>query len=375
MAWIRRLVEIAMDAEIKISPMLPGCHRSLNIASQPNTPKSTSVPNVGDFGKLEPAETSSKERTMNLNLSSLCTRGLCIVAIALLSLPVAFAQEEKVADSVELETIELWPDGLPAGATALTEKQIEEAKSKTTSERIFYVENPILTVYEPSAEKKNGTAVVICPGGGYMMLAYQHEGIELAEWFNSQGVTAFILKYRVPRRGKDFHREPTQDVQRAIRMVRSKADEYKIDSDRIGVLGFSAGGHLTVMAGTQYETKSYEPTDEADKLSCRPNFICPIYAAYLANGYKDNVVELGDLVTVTKETPPTFMAVTWDDTMRGAQSALLFARLKEHGVAAEIHAWQKGGHGYGIRKHGNACDNWADDLKVWLDLNGFLSEK
>ena len=143
------------------------------------------------------------------------------------------------------------------------------------------------------------------------------------------------------------------------------------------MLGFSAGGHLTIMAGTQYETKSYEPVDEADKLSCRPNFICPIYAAYLGNGYKDDVVELGDLVNVTKETPPTFMAVTSDDNMRGAQSALLFARLLKHGVPAEIHSWQKGGHGYGLHKLGNACDGWEDDLKVWLNLNGFLkhSEK
>lgn len=373
MAWIRRLVEFRVDAES--NPMLAGCHRSLNAASQPNAPKFANAPNVGNFGKLKISEYVSKERPMNLIISKLCARWVCIIAIALLSHSVTVAQQEKVADPVELETIELWPNGLPAGATALPEKQIKEAKAKTTDERIFYVETPILTVYKPPAEKKNGTAVVICPGGGYMMLAYQHEGIELAEWFNSQGVTAFILKYRVPRRGDDFHREPTQDVQRAIRIVRSKADEYKINSDRIGVLGFSAGGHLTVMAGTQYETKSYESTDAADKLSCRPNFICPIYAAYLANGYKDNVVELGDLVTVTKETPPTFMAVTWDDTMRGAQSALLFARLKEHGVAAEIHAWQKGGHGYGIRKNGNACDDWADDLKVWLDLNGFLKKK
>ena len=116
-------------------------------------------------------------------------------------------------------------------------------------------------------------------------------------------------------------------------------------------------------------------SDEADKLSCRPNFICPIYAAYLGNGYNDKVVELGDLVNVTKETPPTFMAVTADDNMRGAQSALLFARLLKFGVSAELHVWQKGGHGYGLYKKGNACDGWEDDLKVWLDLNGFLDKK
>ncbi len=292
----------------------------------------------------------------------------CVVS----AVAVASPQEEA---AVKNEVITVWPNGLPADAKLMEQKEIDAAKAKTTDEAIFYVDTPVLTVYEPPAEKKNGAAVVVCPGGGYMMLAYQHEGVELAEWFNSIGVTVFLLKYRVPRRNKDnYHWEPMQDVQRSIRIVRSKAEQYKIDSDRIGVLGFSAGGHLTVMAGTQYETNSYEAVDEADKLSCRPNFICPIYAAYLGNGYKDNVVELGDLINVTKDTPPTFLAVTSDDVMRGAQSGLLYARLLQHGVKAEIHAWQKGGHGYGLRKNGNACDGWEDNLKVWLDVNGFLTK-
>ena len=285
------------------------------------------------------------------------------------------SDQTQAQEKTELQTIKVWPESLPSDAKPLSEEQIEKAKSKTTEERIFYVDTPMLTVYEPPAEKKNGTAVVICPGGGYMMLAYKHEGIDLAKWFNEQGITAFLLKYRVPRRQDQIHWEPMQDVQRAIRIVRSKANEYEIDSDRIGVLGFSAGGHLTVMAGTQYETQSYEAVDAADELSCRPNFICPIYAAYLGNNYKDDVVELGDLVNVTKDTPPTFMAVTADDNMRGAQAALLFARLCRFGVKAEVHVWQKGGHGYGLYKKGNACDGWEEDLKTWLDVNGFLKKK
>jgi acetyl esterase/lipase len=304
-----------------------------------------------------------------------CGSGWAVAMLLLVIATSAFGQEGATEAKVERATIALWPSGLPSDASPLTEEAISAAKAKTTDERIFHVDSPMLTVYEPPADKKNGTAVVICPGGGYMMLAYKHEGIDLAEWFNKQGVTAFLLKYRVPRRQKQIHWEPMQDVQRAIRIVRSKADEYKIDSDRIGVLGFSAGGHLTVMAGTQYETKSYEPIDKADELSCRPNFICPIYAAYLGNDYKDDVVELGNLVKVTKETPPTFMAVTADDNMRGAQAALLFARLCKFGVNAEVHVWQKGGHGYGLYKRGNACDGWEEDLKTWLDVNGFLKEE
>jgi acetyl esterase/lipase len=287
----------------------------------------------------------------------------------------AVASPQETETKKPQEVITVWPNGLPEDAKPVARETIDAAKEKTTDERIFYVETPTLTVYEPPADRKNGTAVVVCPGGGYNMLAYQHEGVELAEWFNSIGVTAFVLKYRVPRRDPNrIHWEPMQDVQRAIRIVRSKAEGYEIDPNRIGVLGFSAGGHLTVMAGTQFETQSYPEVDEADKLSCRPNFICPIYAAYMADGYKDDVVELGELINITKDTPPTFMAVTWDDTMRGAQSALLFAKLKEFGVPAELHAWQKGGHGYGIREQGNATDGWQNDLRVWLALNGWVKE-
>ena len=294
----------------------------------------------------------------------------------LFAVPILFscinADAQTTADKIQI--LKLWPSGIPADATPLSPEAIDAAKQRTTKDRIFFVNSPELSVFEP-AEKRNGTAVVVCPGGGYNMLAHQHEGVELAEWFNSIGVTAFVLKYRVPRRNaKRIHWEPMQDVQRAMRIVRSKANEFKIDPERIGVLGFSAGGHLTVMAGTQFETDSYPAVDEADELSCRPNFICPIYAAYLADGYKDNVVELGNLVKVTEKTPPTFLAVTWDDTMRGAQSALLFAELKKKGVPAELHIWQKGGHGYGIRKRGNASDGWEDDLKIWLKLNGMLPE-
>ena len=169
-----------------------------------------------------------------------------------------------------------------------------------------------------------------------------------------------------------------QDVQRAIRLVRHEArgsNQYNVDPERIGVLGFSAGGHLTVMAGVQYDTQCYDPVDEADQQSARPDFICPIYAAYLADGYRDNVAELGSLVTVTKQTPPTFMAVTWDDTFRGAQSALLLARLREFDVPAELHCYTKGGHGYGIRPSENPVSTWGDRLREWMQSSGLLNNE
>ena len=281
--------------------------------------------------------------------------------------------------SQDNQEIKIWPNGLPAGAVQLDADKIkklrEEEKADPRGHKL-YVDTPTLTIYPAPTETANGCGVIICPGGGYNVLAWQHEGVELAEWFNSIGVSAFILKYRVPRRIPDkIHWEPMQDVQRAMRLVRHDADKYKIDSERIGVLGFSAGGHLTVMSGLQYDTKCYEPIDEADQVSARPNFICPIYAAYLADGYKDNKAELGSLITVTENSPPAFMAVTWDDKFRGAQSALLFARLKEHGVPAEFHGYAKGGHGYGIRKSDNPVSKWHHQLEAWLQSSGFLTKK
>ena len=276
------------------------------------------------------------------------------------------------ADPAELE---IWPGKLPAGSVELAPDVIAKLNSERTEARIRFVDRATLTVYPAPKKSANGCAVIICPGGGYNILAWPKEGLEVAEWFNSIGVTAFVLKYRVPRRIPDrIHWEPMQDVQRAIRFVRHRAEQWNIDPARIGTLGFSAGGHLTVMSGVQYKTKCYDRVDEADDLSCRPDFMCPIYAAYLGDQYSDRVAELGPLVTVTKDTPPTFMAVTWDDAMRGAQSALLFARLRENGVPAELHAYAKGGHGYGMRPSENPVSKWNDQLQAWLQASGFLGK-
>ena len=274
----------------------------------------------------------------------------------------------------EREEIQIWPGELPAGSVVLDEGRIAKLKSELTEERIKLVERATLTVYPAPPETANGCAVVICPGGGYNILAWPKEGLEVAEWFNSIGVTAFVLKYRVPRRIPDkIHWEPMQDLQRAIRVVRRDAKKWKVDPGRIGTLGFSAGGHLSVMSGVQFNTKCYDRVDDADDMSCRPDFICPIYAAYLGDEYDDKkAAQLGSLVTVTKQTPPTFMAVTWDDAMRGAQSALLFARLREHGVPAELHAYTKGGHGYGMRPSENPVSTWNRHLHAWLETSGFL---
>ena len=240
--------------------------------------------------------------------------------------------------------------------------------------RIAYVDNPTLTVYRASEEKANGTGVIICPGGGYNILAWTHEGTEIAEWFNSIGVSAFILKYRVPRRDPETpHSLPLQDAQRAIRIVRSNAKKLNIDPNRIGVLGFSAGGHLTVMSGVHYNKKTYPKVDASDDFSARPDFLIPIYPAYLGN--RVNKDKLSELINVNKNTPPTFIAITHDDSDRSYYSALLYAALKKNNVVGELHIYSKGGHGYGMRKSNNPVHTWPDRCLDWLGSMGYLEKK
>ena len=269
----------------------------------------------------------------------------------------------------------LWPDGLPAGAKSIDATRVEELKSQLTEERIYYVDTPSITVYKAPKDTGNGCGVVVCPGGGYNILAWPKEGLEVAEWFNSIGVTAVVLKYRVPRRDPAApHVEPLQDAQRALRLVRNHAKDWGIDPGRVGILGFSAGGHLTAMTGMHWRKPSYDRVDEADDLSCRPDFMCPIYAAYLGPDYNDRVAELGPLVSVDARTPPAFMAVTADDSYRGAQAALFFVELKKAKVSAELHIYSKGGHGYGIRPSEKPISTWHHRLGDWLKLQGLLEE-
>ncbi len=303
-------------------------------------------------------------------------RFCCIfLTVVLMTNQLCVGQEKDVTDTNH-PVIQLWPEGLPEGAKPVDAGAIEKLREqeKADPEHIRYVESPTMSVYRATAESATGTAVIIFPGGGYNVLAWPKEGTEVAEWFNSIGVTAFVLKYRVPRRDPDSpQREPLQDAQRAISLVRHDAKEYGIDPNRIGLLGFSAGGHLTVAAAVETE-RTYAAVDAADKVDLRPNFICPIYSAYLGNHLRDNVAELGDWIKVKPEFPQTFLAVTWDDTMRGAQSALLFARLKEHNVPAELHVWSKGGHGYGLRPGDDAVRQWPTHLEAWLRSSGLLDK-
>ena len=270
--------------------------------------------------------------------------------------------------------MKLWPREVPGDAAFKAPAPNLKAtppKSDGTM-RVALVTEPTLTLFRAPSEKANGAAVVICPGGGYNILAWNKEGTEVAEWLNSIGVTAGVLKYRVPRRDKDTpHAAPLQDAQRGIRMMRQHASEWGIDVKRVGILGFSAGGHLTVMAGTQWDETTYPKQDAADELSCRPDFLIPIYPAYL--GDEKTAGPLSPLVRVTKETPPTFCAVTHDDVLRGANAALFYIELKKAGVPAELHVFTKGGHGYGLRASENPVSRWPQLCGDWLKAMGLLA--
>jgi acetyl esterase/lipase len=276
----------------------------------------------------------------------------------------------------ETPVVALWPTGLPKDAVVLSPERIAAQKAKETGDYIHYVSEPSVTVYPADPKIANGCCVIVCPGGGYNFLSWPKEGIEVAEWLNSIGVTAAVLKYRVPRRNPERPElEPLQDAQRAIRMFRKDAIRWNVDPDRIGILGFSAGGHLALVAGTHFEEQIYDRVDSMDDFSARPDFLVPIYAAYLGPDYKDNVASLGSLVKITEETPPTFMAVTLDDRHRGVQAALLMAEYKDAGVSAEAHIYASGGHGYGLRPSDDPVSTWNLRLEEWMRASGLLTKR
>lgn len=267
--------------------------------------------------------------------------------------------------------IKLWPKGAPGETGGIGPEQVAPPRGEQSVMRVTNVTEPLITLYRPPGGKNTGTAVVICPGGGYNILAYDKEGTEVAEWLNSAGVTGVVLKYRVPRRkGDEFPRLPLQDAQRAIRLVRRHAAEWGIDPARIGILGFSAGGHLAVMAATHWDEPAYERVDEADDLSCRPDFMIPVYAAYLTT--EADPWTLSPKVKITPRTPPAFLVVTYDDKNRGSDAALLLSALKRAGVPAEAHIFLRGGHGYGLRPSANPVSQWPRLCEQWMRAMGLI---
>ena len=261
--------------------------------------------------------------------------------------------------------IQLFPKGAPGEQTKLIEKALPEGGKVGGASvlRLSGVSDPTITIYPASDEVATGAAMVVCPGGGYEILAYDLEGDEICQWLNEIGVTAVLLKYRVPRRtGLEKHTAPLQDVQRAISLVRSKAEELNLDPQRIGVMGFSAGAHLAAMASTSYDKRTYPEVDAADKVSCKPDFCLLVYPAYLDGPNFSIALEL----KVTAQTPPTMLVQTEDDKSYINSSLFYYYALKEAGVPATMHLYSKGGHGYGLRDTGNAVNEWPYRAEEWF---------
>lgn len=283
------------------------------------------------------------------------------------------------AIAAEQQVINLWP-GKPPGETKELPPEVDTTKPTDNLiagrrlMRIGNVSTPSLTVYPAPADKATGTSIIICPGGGHHILAWDLEGTEVAEWLNSIGVTAFVLKYRVPSRAlakeEPRWRAAVQDAQRAMSLVRSRAKEFAINPERIGIMGFSAGGETALLAAL-FEERTYEHRDAAEEVSQRPAFAGLIYAAGAVN---NETKAKQPYVKVSTNTPPMFIAHTFDDFVSVENPLLLFRELKQAGVSAELHIYSEGGHGYGLRETRQPITTWHHRMADWLRVQGWLKK-
>jgi len=278
-----------------------------------------------------------------------------------------------------LEPILLWKGAAPGDTGDIGEEKDTtpddpNVKPEARIIRLTNVTRPTITVYHPPKDKDTGAAVVVCPGGGYSILAYDLEGSEVCKWLNTIGVTGVLLKYRVPsRKGLPPYTTALQDGQRAIGIVRHRAKEWGIDPARIGVLGFSAGGHLSAAVSTNYDSRTYPAVDDSDKESSRPDFTLLIYPAYLIS--ESDPTQLAHDIKVTEHTPHTFIVQTEDDTQLIRNSFTYGWALRDAKVPMEMHIYPTGGHGYGLRPSANSVSHWPQLAEVWMKSQGFLKAK
>jgi acetyl esterase/lipase len=298
--------------------------------------------------------------------------GRVLLSVSAIAIARAASAQDYLAPVNNPTTELLWPDGAP-GALGT-----EDA------------DKPALTVYLPSQPQDTGTGIVVCPGGGYHHLAMDHEGHQVARWLTSRGIAAFIVKYRL---GPKYHHPAMlQDVLRAIRVVRSRATEFRVRPDRIGVMGFSAGGHLASSAATLFDRPEGHPPDGLGTVSSRPDFAILAYPvitmgqAVTNKGSEENLLgehpsqELLDALStekqVTSKTPPTFLFHTdADEGVPAENSVWFYLALRKAGVPAELHVYQKGEHGVGLAPADPVLSTWTDRLLAWLHASGFLDSK
>jgi acetyl esterase/lipase len=256
------------------------------------------------------------------------------------------------------DTVYLWPDKVP-GENEAKHMPVQTDNIKGNVVRLTNVTNPALVVFEPAKQNNSGIGIIVCPGGGYNILAIDLEGYEIAEWLNKLGYTAFVLQYRVPNKQDGA----LNDIQRAIRIIRSNSVKYNLNAEKIGVLGFSAGGSLCARAATRFLTDTYEKTDGIDTLSSRPNFAMLIYPAYLDKGENRSITPE---LLITKKTPSFFIFGTADDQY-GNSALVITTALRDNKIPVELHFLAQGGHGYGKRAGNIAAETWPILAKKWLE--------
>lgn len=246
----------------------------------------------------------------------------------------------------------IWPDKRPAEVT-LEKGKMKQEMGDDGILRIQQMPVPTLQKF-PVVKSPKGKVVIICPGGGYQILAVNHEGTEIAQWLNALGYTAYVLRYRVP----DNREGALQDVQRAIRIARAENP-----GKQVGVMGFSAGASLTARAATRFQSPSYTATDETDTQSARPDFAALIYPAYMDEGEHHT---LTPELTITEQTPPFFVFQTADDPY-GNSALVISQALRNHKIPVQLHIYEKGGHGYGLRANlAEAASKWPKLMEEWL---------
>jgi acetyl esterase/lipase len=277
------------------------------------------------------------------------------------------------AQGADPQVVKLWPGKAPGETKELPPEGLQKPKdAKDITKRLENVSEPTITIYPAAKDKATGTAVVVAPGGGYNILAIEHEGTQVCEWLQSLGVTAVLLKYRVPRRAMQSpdNLAMIQDAQRAVTLVRGMHKELGIDPKRVGMLGFSAGGHLTACA-CLITKRTFDPVEPADgTYSHVPDFGILVYPG----GLIDKGGALKPEFEVKKDSPPMFFAHSSNDNVSSENSVALYLELKKQNVPAEMHLYATGGHGYGMRKTEHPCAKWPDRAADWMKARGLLEK-
>jgi acetyl esterase/lipase len=280
---------------------------------------------------------------------------------------------EPAKESNHPASISLWPNGAPGSESRKGEAEKvdwrDEPENNITFSITFNIHSPSITPYLPAKDKASGAAIIIAPGGGHMFLTMDREGYDCAKWFADHGVAAFVLKYRLAkdRAGNSRYKvdpDALNDALRAIRVVRSRAAEWEVNPSRIGIIGFSAGGEIAALAETRFDKGKESSADPVERQSSRPDYVGLIYPG----GDPDRL-------KFTSETPPTFLLCAYNDSMATTNIPKLFDKLRAAKVPTEVHIYNSGGHGFGVRERPIPVSNWTARLHEWMGDLGMLSRQ